>query len=92
MQELLKPKSYPVEAKRAIFSQSSLGVAIANRWMLGWPGRVKKLLETGEYAEALTSQVETERFVLASTADMTHLAQHEIMEMYGLNPAPPLID
>ena len=93
MQALLKPGKYPMEVRKAIFSQSSLGIAIANRWMLGWPKRVDSLLVEAEYQAAFLTQVETERQALLSLSqqDWGHLAEHEKMQMLEVNPAPPMI-
>ncbi|MDP3333211.1 MAG: hypothetical protein Q8S55_14735 [Methylococcaceae bacterium] len=91
MQELYKPKAYPLAIRQAIMSQSSLGVAIANRWMLGWPKRVEKLLVENQYQTYFLSQVETERQALVEMTGMDHLAQHEKMAILEINPAPPMI-
>jgi hypothetical protein len=91
MQELYKPKAYPLAIRQAIIAQSSLGIAIANRWMLGWPKRVVKLLAENQYLDCLTSQVTEEAEVLASMPNMDHLAQHEKMALMEINPAPPAI-
>lgn len=91
MQQLYKLASYPLPIRKAIMAHSSLGVAIANRWMLGWPQRVEKLLAANQYQDCLTSQVETERQALAEMPNMDHLAQHEKMAMLEINPAPPAI-
>ena len=91
MQELYKPNSYPIPIRKVIMSQSSLGIAIANRWMLGWPKRVEKLLAENQYQAYLIDQVETERQALAEMPNMDHLAQHEKMQMLEINPAPPMI-
>ena len=66
MQALLKPGKYPMEVRKAIFSQSALGMAIANRWIMGWPKRVDVLLVQTEYQAAFLTQVETERQALLS--------------------------
>lgn len=91
MQELLKQKIYPIEVRKAIYSQSSLGVAIANRWVLGWPQRVTTLLDKGEYQEAFLKQAEVERQALAEATGMSHLADHEKLAMLEIAPAPPMI-
>lgn len=93
MQELYRPKAYPIEIRRAIYSQSSLGIAIANRWMLGWPKQVAALIAQTEYQAAFLAQAEKEREALAnlSQQDWGHLAQHEKMQMLEINPAPPMI-
>lgn len=92
MQELLKPKTYPLEVRKVIYSQSSLGIAIANRWILGWPQRVKALLDREEYQEAFMEQAETERAALVELAGMTHLADHEKQAMLEISPAPPMTE
>ena len=56
MQELYQAKLYPQETRAQIVAMGSLAVEIANRWMLGWPERVKGLLRTGEYLPALAEQ------------------------------------
>lgn len=89
MQEIYSPKTYPPETRQAILAMGSLAVEIANRWMLGWPDRVKALLKSGEYLQALKDQRESEATVNAKAADLTHLARHEINEMYGLSQEPP---
>lgn len=80
---------YPAPVRIAIESLGALAVEIANRWLLGWPDRVKGLLASGEYLEALTTQHDTEASVLADAANLRHLARHEIAELYGLSVAPP---
>lgn len=89
MQDLHQPTIYPAETIEAIEKLGALAVEIANRWMLGWPKRVKGLLASGEYLEALTTQHEAEASVLANEANLRHLARHEIAELYGLADAPP---
>ena len=91
MQELLKQKTYPMEVRKAIYSQSSLGVALANRWMLGWPQRVKALLDKGEYQAAFLKQAEIERQALAEATGMNHLADHEKLAVLEIMPSPPMI-
>jgi hypothetical protein len=90
LQDLQSPTAYPPETRQAIEKLGALGLEIANRWMLGWPKRVKGLLATGEYLEALTMQHEQEARVLSEASNLRHLARHEIAEMYGLAVAPPV--
>ena len=87
---LLSPNQYPAEVAKAVVATGPLAVQIANRWMLGWPHRVKAGLAAGTYLEALRAQEELERSVLAQAQGVRHLARHEIMEEFGLSPAPPL--
>ncbi|KGM55011.1 hypothetical protein N800_01655 [Lysobacter daejeonensis GH1-9] len=89
IEPLLRPKAYPADVAAQIRATSPLAVQIANRWMLGWPTRVKTLLAAGSYLPALKEQETQEREVLANS-QVTHLARHELMEEFGLSPAPPL--
>lgn len=91
MQPLLQPNKYPLEVRKAIYSQSSLGVAIANRWILGWPKRVKALLDKDEYQAEFLKQAEIERNALAEATGMNHLADHEKLAMMEIPPAPPMV-
>jgi hypothetical protein len=88
MQALYKPTQYPPEIRRALKLMPSLATEIANRWALGWPEAVQRLVEAGEYLEALKAQEEQEREVLSEPGN-NHLARHEIAELYGLSPSPP---
>ncbi len=89
MQALYSPGAYPPDARAEVERLGALAVEIANRWMLGWPKRVKGLLASGEYLEALRTQHETEAMVLSHEASLRHLARHEIAELYGLSLSPP---
>lgn len=86
--ELYRHKAYPAPAREALLRQGPLAVEVANRWMLGWPGRVCTLLEAGTYLPALIAQVERERDAPSQPGN-GHLARHEIAELYGLDAAPP---
>ena len=91
MENLLKEGKYPQELRQTIYSKSSLGVAIANRWMLGWPKTVEELIASNQYQAAFLEQEETERKTLAELSqNWSHLAQHEKMQMMEINPAPPM--
>jgi len=89
MQELYQPTLYPPQTRAQIVAMGSLAVEIANRWILGWPVRVKGLLETGEYLAALAEQRECEATANARAANLCHLARHEINELFGLSQEPP---
>lgn len=88
MQEIYKPRQYPKEVLAKLKKMAPLAIEIANRWSLGWPQAVKALVESGEYLEALNSQETQERDVLSNPSN-SHLARHEIVEIYGLSMAPP---
>lgn len=88
MQPLYRPETYPPDVKVALDKARPLMAEIANRWMLGWPKRVKALIEAGEYLAALNEQTEKELDALSQPGN-AHLAHHEIAELYGLTPEPP---
>lgn len=67
-----------------------LATEIANRWMMGWPERVKALIEANEYLPALLEQEEAERTAY-SNREIQHLARHEIADLYGLSSRPPTL-
>lgn len=88
MQSLYQPNLYPMEVREELRRMSPTATEIANRWMLGWPKTVKRLLANKEYLEALKNQEEQE-LDLFSRVDLRHLARHEICDLYGLTAAPP---
>jgi len=88
MQELYHPNDYPAPIKEALSAMPALATEIANRWMLGWPKRVKALIEASEYLPALKEQEEAERTAYSAPGNR-HLARHEIAELYGLSDSPP---
>ncbi|MDR2924995.1 MAG: hypothetical protein LBU76_03470 [Azoarcus sp.] len=91
--EIVTPQAYPPEMLEKLGRSSNLSISIANRWMLGWPDRVKTLLESGEYWAALENQAEQEldAWVEATQSGAGEsLSQWEINELAGLDPAPPV--
>jgi hypothetical protein len=88
MQNLLKPDEYP-EALRSLIIQSRMGIELANRWMLGWPGRVKTLIEVQEYQAAFEMQLEQEIEAEVNSAQYSHLSSWEKQEVMGLSESPP---
>jgi hypothetical protein len=88
MQELYRPSSYPEPIRSEFRKARPLMVEIANRWMLGWPKRVKGLIASGEYLDALKLQTEQEMRAI-SAPGMNHLARHEMAHEYGLSLEPP---
>jgi len=91
MQDLLSPKTYPETIKQEILKEGQVGIELANRWILGWPGRVKALIAAEQYQVAFEYQVEQERNLLATQKDYTHLARHELMELFGQPAEPPTL-
>jgi hypothetical protein len=87
--EFYRPQDYPKPILAELNRSRPLMVEIANRWMRGWPKRVKALLKSGDYLELLKYQTEQELDVYCLPGNQ-HLARHEIAELYGLSPAPPV--
>jgi len=76
------------ETLAKVSEMGHLAEQIADRWASGWKARVQKMDREGTFLERLASQVEREREVLAKSKDWEHLAQHELMELFGIDPAP----
>lgn len=90
MQELYRPNSYPAPIRAKLKQMPPLATEIANRWMMGWPDRVKALIEANEYLPALVEQEEAERTAYSNPGNQ-HLARHEIADLYGLSSSPPTL-
>lgn len=88
MDDLVNRKDYPPELPPQIQAMGALAVEIANRWMTGWPGRVKAMLKRGTYLDLLKEQVELEARTLANPGN-NHLARHEILQLYDVNLEAP---
>jgi hypothetical protein len=86
--DLYKRERYPSSIQTELDRMPGIAVMIANRWMLGWPKAVMALIAEGTYLELLKGQEELEREAYSEPGN-SHLARHEIAEMYGLSPAPP---
>lgn len=91
LQELMKPEAYPPEIRKVLQEPNWIRRAIANRWILGWPGRVKRLIETGEYLPALLEQEEQEADALAENADNS-LSPTEKAQLAGLSLECPIAE
>jgi len=89
MQQLMERQTYGPGLALKIETMGATAISVANRWMLGWPGRVATLLKTGVYLDCLTAQVEHEKDILSEAGDMRHLSNREILQMHGVNEAPP---
>jgi len=92
MQDVYQKKAYPPEILLVVSNSGRMGIELANRWMLGWPKRVKALILAGEYLAAFQYQLEREKDSLARASNMSHLVPREIAELYGLSMEPPTID
>lgn len=89
MDSLYNPTTYPTQLREQIVAEGAVAVDVANRWLLGWPGRVKALIARGDYLEVLKEQATQERALFESPNAPTHLARHEIVQEYGLTMEPP---
>jgi hypothetical protein len=88
MQSLYKPKAYPEPMRSEMQAMSDTAIEVANRWMLGWPGRVKGLIESGEFLEALKDQ-EQKEIAVKLDKSLMHLSSWEKNEVMGLTDEPP---
>lgn len=89
LQELTSRKAYTAAMAAQIEAMGQMAISVANRWVMGWPQRVKALVQSGAYLVCLETQVAHENDILAKTADLRHLARHEIMQLYEIREAPP---
>ena len=89
MQRTTIRKNYSSRELLQIEVMGPLLVAVANRWIMGWPDRVAALFAAGTYFDCLASQVARERTVLADEANMRHLARHEILQIHEIREDPP---
>lgn len=87
--ELHNAEIYGLELADQIAAQGRYTVDVANRWMLGWPSRVRAMLDAKVYFEWLRGQVCTEKDVLASEPSAQYLSDREILEMHEVQLAPP---
>lgn len=91
MPELMKREIYPKGMSLEIERMGRIAVNIANRWVLGWPGRVKKLISQGVYLQTLREQRELELDAIAENLD-THLTETEKAQLAGLSLECPIAE
>jgi hypothetical protein len=87
---LLNRHVFKPETANQIEQMGLTATQIADRWAGGWPKRVRKLESEGRLIPELQEQTERELDVKARAREMSHLAQHEINQMYGIDPSPPI--
>ncbi len=85
---IYKPNQYPSKVLEELNNMTQLAIEIANRWALGWPKSVKNLIQSGEFLDVVYAEEKRERDALCNP-NLSHLARHEIVELYGLSVAPP---
>ena len=71
-----------------ITAQGCYTVAVANRWALGWPTRVRAMLDGQVYFQWLIDQANTEKDILADEPNLQHLSEREILELHCVQTAP----
>ncbi|SFN32701.1 hypothetical protein [Nitrosospira briensis] len=89
MKSLYNPDIYSDQVREMILQSGEIGIEIANRWMMGWPKRVVKLLVEDMYEEVFEYQLLQEQDVIARASNLSHLAPMEIVVMSGLSLEPP---
>lgn len=65
---------------------------VLDRWASGWPKATKALEQTGKLVFAVKEQASREAGIYSEArmgGENSHLADHEIAELYGLSPGPP---
>ena len=87
--QLHNEEIYGQELAGKITSQGRYTMAVANRWMLGWPTRVRAMLDGKVFFDWLMGQVNTEKDILADEPNAQHLSEREILEMHEVRLAPP---
>jgi hypothetical protein len=92
IEQLMDRKAYGPELALKIETMGATAISVANRWMLGWRHRVVALLEMGTYLDCLTAQVEHEKDILSEAGSLRHLSNREILQMHGVNEAPPTVE
>lgn len=82
---------YPPEILKKLRHARPFLRSIANRWVMGWPDRVKALIESEIYWESLERQTELEidAQMELPEAERMNLAPWEVNELAGIDPAPP---
>jgi hypothetical protein len=65
---------------------------IADRWLSSWRRKTLALEKEGKLVGALREQAKREAEIYSDATvggANSHLARHEVMEMYGISAAPP---
>ena len=89
MKSLYNADMYSDQIREMICESGETGIEIANRWIIGWPKRVAKLLVEDMYEDVFQYQLLQEQDVIARASNLSHLAPLEIVIMSGLSLEPP---
>lgn len=68
-----------------------LAEQIADRWAGGWPRRITALIRAEKLLPALRVALLNESAIQrrVESSELSHLARHEILELYGADIEPP---
>jgi hypothetical protein len=80
------------ETARQVWSLGLVAWQIADRWLSGWRRKTLDLESQGKLLEALQEQAKREAEIYSDARTggaNSHLANHEIAELYDLSPGPP---
>lgn len=92
MTYLHAPNVVSKETLRAATALGPTAEKVLDRWASGWPKQTKALEKSGRLLKALKSQAEREARIYGDArvgGENSHLADHEIAELYGLERGPP---
>ncbi len=91
---LLNAHLFKPETVAKIEAMGMYASRIADRWVGGWPKETKALEAAGQLLPALKEQASREAEIYSEArmgGENSHLADHELAEMYGLSPEPPSV-
>ena len=89
---LMNTHLFRKETARQIEAMGVYASQIADRWAGGWPQQTRALESAGKLLPALKKRAEREAAIYVEARQggrNSHLADHEIAQIYGLNPEPP---
>jgi hypothetical protein len=81
----------PVTAKQ-VQALGPVAWQIADRWLSGWRGKTLALEKEGKLVQALREQAKREAEIFSDATvggANSHLARHEVMQLYDISPGPP---
>lgn len=89
---LLNRSVFKAETASAIEALGPIAKRVADRWAGGWPRQTKAMDKEGRLVEAVKKQAQREAEIYSGARTggaNSHLADHEIAELYDLSPGPP---
>ncbi|MFO0157776.1 MAG: hypothetical protein ACK51V_01905, partial [bacterium] len=85
----LNSQGLTTETKNQAMQLGLTAQQILDRWMGGWPKRTLEMQKDGSLLSALQEQADREKTVEADNPNYSHLAKHEKMAVFGIDPQPP---